>query len=272
MTDSAYIQSILQFRAERDQHIVAEPRNWLSLCGLFWLAEGDNTFGSYEENTIFHPSFPAEHCGTLRLADGKVTLHEVTDPALKVNGASPEPRPLHTDHDPEPDLIECGTLLMMVIERGDHLLLRAWDTASPTVKTFTGLHYFPVNPAYRITARYTPYDPHRTVQTLDAIGNEYQTEFCGQARFTLQGVECTLDAQLDEDELLFNFTDRTREDVTYPGGRHVSAALPVNGEVELDFNRALNWPCAYTPYATCPVPPMQNRLDVRIEAGELKFH
>lgn len=272
MTDSEYIQTILQLRSERDRHIIAEPRNWLSLCGLFWLTEGENPFGRTESNPVSLPAFPAEHCGVLRLDTGSVTLHTEAGNLIKVNGADPEARFLHTDRDPEPDVIQCGTVQMMVIERGGKLLLRTWDTASTVVKNFKGLRYFPVDETCRVTARYTPYDPPRTVRTFDAIGDEFDTEFCGQAEFTFNGKDCTLDAQMEENELLLNFTDLTREDATYPGGRHLTADLTVDGTVELDFNRAHNWPCAYTPYATCPVPPQQNRLAVRIEAGELKFH
>lgn len=272
MEKSNYIESIQQFRSERDQHIIATPRNWLSLCGLFWLEEGNNSFGSSETDQVTLPGLPGAHCGVLRMEHGKAALVEVDAAGTKLNGGKPELRALQTDMDGDPDVIECGSYLMMVIQRGENLLLRVWDTESAAAKEFKGLKYYPVDPQFRITAQYMPYDPPRTAKTLNAIGNEFDTEFCGAAHFILHGVECSLDAQADEDELLFNFSDATRADATYPGGRYVMAAQPVNGEVVLDFNRAVNWPCAYTPYATCPVPPQQNRLPVRIEAGELKYH
>ncbi len=272
MNLSSYIESIQQIRKERDQQMVANRRNWLSLCGLFWLEEGDNSFGSSETDQVTLPGLAGARCGVLRIEHGKAALVEVNVDGIKLNGGAPELRALRKDVDGDPDVIEYGNYSMMILQRGENLLLRVWDADSPNVKEFKGMKYYPVDPRYRITAKYIPYDPPRIVKTLNAIGNEFETEFCGAAHFLLNGVDCSLDAQADEDELLFNFTDETHVDTTYPGGRYVIAVKPENGEVLLDFNKAVNWPCAYTSYATCPVPPPQNRLPVRIEAGELKYH
>ncbi len=122
------------------------------------------------------------------------------------------------------------------------------------MKQFTGLRYFPIRPDYCILARYVPFTEPVTRLTQDAIGNEEETLFVGEIIFTWQNVECHLLAQMDEDDLLLNFTDLTRADLTYPAGRYLTIPKPTTEEIILDFNLAVNWPCAYTPYATCPIP------------------
>jgi len=103
------------------------------------------------------------------------------------------------------------------------------------------------------------------------VGTRYESRFPGRAAFTIHGATCSLIAEEDDEELLFSFTDLTKTDATYPGGRFITTPLPENNEVVLDFNLAKNWPCAYTPHATCPLPPVENHLKVRIEAGEKRY-
>jgi uncharacterized protein len=270
MNDRAYIESVQKFRDERNKRMTASARNWFSLAGLFSLEAGDSSFGSDSSNKIVLPTPDSPRCGVFHLENGKVTLTASGDNIIKINGLPVEDRPLRTDHDDKPDFIEAGSLIMLVIERGDRLLLRVWDKDAPAVKEFKGLNFYPINLDYCITAKFTPFDPPKIKKTQDVIGTEYGSEYVGQAQFTINGVECTLDAEADDDELRFSFTDQTKIDTTYPGGRFLVTAKPKNGLVTLDFNRAVNWPCAYTPYATCPLPPFENRLPVRIKAGEMK--
>lgn len=144
MTDNAYLESILKQRVYRDEQMVANPRNWLSLIGLFWLEEGENPFGSGEENKIVLPTLPSEHCGCLRLENNRVFLTQ-TSPNVTLNGDPAVLRELSSDVEEIPDLIKAGTVSMMVIQRGVHKLVRAWDRDTQTVKDFKGLKYFPVN-------------------------------------------------------------------------------------------------------------------------------
>lgn len=267
---STYIESILEERTERDRHLTANPLNWLALCGLFLLVEGENTFGSDPSNNIVLPGFPAAHSGVLILANGRVSLTKITD-GVTVNGKAPEARPLRSDLDGEPDDIQAGPVTLRIIGRGGQWLVRAWDRESPAVKDFKGLHWFPVNPDLCITGSFTAYDPPLTRKTYDAIGNEHETAFAGWVDFSVDGVPCRLEAEDAGDELLLNFTDLTKNDTTYPGGRYLVLPKPSGAEVILDFNRATNWPCAYTSFATCPLPPFENRLAVHIEAGEQRF-
>lgn len=271
MTNSTYTEQILTQRQEREKRLLAAPRNWFSLAGLFWLEAGENTFGSDPANAIVLPAAPAAHCGSLILR-GEEAILQPALAGIKVSGHEPDDQPLHNDHDEMPDLIECGSLILLVIRRGEKMLLRVWDTAAKAVKEFHGLNYYPVNPDYCIWARFTPYDPPVVKKSSDIIGTELEIEFVGQVQFSLNGTECTLAAQDDEEGLLFHFSDLTKKDSTYPGGRFLLAQAPSNGEVILDFNLAVNWPCAYTSFATCPLTPFENALQVRIEAGEKRYH
>jgi len=140
------------------------------------------------------------------------------------------------------------------------------------MKDFAGFHYYPANPEYCVTAKYLRYDPPKPIKVAEIIGTEIDSSLLGQAQFTLNGVECMLEAEKSGDELLFNFTDGTNKVTTYGGGRKFYLPEPEGDQIILDFNLTENWPCAYTPFATCPVPLKENRLPIKIEAGELTYH
>lgn len=271
MTDESYIRNIEEYRKAKDQRMIANPRNWLALIGLYWLEEGENRLGAEASGKTILPKLSQTNTTIIRLEQGMVTLAGNGMSGLKMNGQIPEERPLRTDQDDEPDVLEVGTLLMMIIKRGKYTLLRVWDSEADAVLQFKGLHYYPIQPEYCISAGFKRYDPPKTRMTFDAIGTELETAYAGQVQFILNGVECHLEAEEDGDDLLINFTDPTREDTTYPAGRYLVVPKPENDQVMLDFNLASNWPCAYTAYATCPLPAPENSLPVRIEAGELKY-
>jgi uncharacterized protein (DUF1684 family) len=272
MSQLSYHDKIQELREKRDQQMTADPLNWLSLVGLFWLEEGENPFGKDEQAKIRLSDFPVGQCGAFRLENGLVRLTAVQGCAVRVNGGSPEARSLRADQDGDPDLISVGAVTMMLLKRGEHFLIRVWNTEALPAKMFTGLNYYPINPVYQLTAEFLPYDPPKVTKIVDVIGSEYKSTFAGRVRFTWQGVECDLDAQDVGEELLINFTDQTKTDATYPGGRYLVIPKPEGAQVTLDFNQAANWPCAYTSYATCPMPSLSNSLPVRIEDGEKRYH
>lgn len=269
---TSYQAHINHLRSERDRKTFSDPLHWLNLAGLFWLEEGENSFGSGDQNKIVLPAFPHADCGSFHFKNGRVTLHASGVAGITVNGKAPEDRPLRTDREKEPDLIEIGSLVIKIIIRGGAPLVRIWDRESPAGKNFTGFHYYPAQPEYRVTAKYVRYDPPRPIKVMEIIGTEIDSAFLGQAQFTLNGVDCTLEAEQSGDTLLFNFTDGTNKDTTYGGGRKFYLPVPEGDEIILDFNLTENWPCAYTPFATCPIPPKENRLPIKIEAGELKYY
>lgn len=264
-----YANHITQIRTKRDEQVAAASMHWINLAGLFWLEEGENTFGNSSEAKISLPQFPQPICGHFLFKDGKVTVHATTE--MTLNGGAIETRALYTDKDKEADLLNIAALTMKVIVRGDVTLIRVWDRDSKEKKKFKGFTYYSPNPAYKVTAKYIRYDPPKPTIRVEGIGTEVATFFMGQAQFTLNGVESTLEAEQSGEELLFNFKDETNSDTTYGGGRRFYLPPPDGGEIVLDFNLTDNWPCAYTPFATCPIPPKENKLKLRVEAGEKKF-
>jgi uncharacterized protein (DUF1684 family) len=266
-----YTETILQQRIERDKQVTAKPLNWLALCGRIYLDEGDNSFGTAPDNKIILPGFPAPHTGVLTITGGKAILTKSVE-GVTVNEESPKATPLRTDVDGDQDTISAGQIRMQIIVRGERLILRAWDLESQAVKDFKGLHYYPVKPEYRIQTKYIRYDHPQTRTIFNAIGNELEAVYPGWVEFTIDGVSCRLETEDVGEGLLLNFTDLSKIDTTYPGGRYLELPYPAGDEITLDFNQAANWPCAFTSFATCPLPPFENRLSVRIDAGEKRYH
>lgn len=264
-----YIKHINEVRKIREDSFKSDPLSWLNLIGLFWLVEGENTFGSSAEAKISLPQFPEPISGYFLFKNGQVTVHPQTD--MTMNGGTVESRSLFTDKDQQADLLEVGTLTMKIIVRGDATLIRVWDREAKLKKGFNGFKYYPPDPEYKIIAKYVRYDPPKPTTRVEGIGTEIATFFMGQAQFILNGVECTLEAEQSDEKLLFNFKDGTNANTTYGGGRRFYLPSPESDEIILDFNLTDNWPCAYTPFATCPIPPRENILKVRVEAGEKKF-
>ena len=270
-TENDYIASIKQQRLAREEKMLSTPLNWLSLVGLFPLQDGENPIGNGGQFSINLSALPAGVRASFLVRENGVCLC-AAGPAFRVNGQTPSETPLRQDVESEPDLVEAGSLAMRVIQRNNRPYLRVWDRESPAFKNFAGLRYFAIDPNYRIEAVYQPFETPRSIRVVDAIGGEHETLFPGQACFTLNGVACSLVAEEDDEGLLFNFTDLTRVDTTYPGGRYLLTEYPRENVVILDFNLARNWPCAYTAFATCPLPPAENHLKVRVEAGEMRYH
>ena len=271
-SNKAHENQVSKFRAERETRLRENERSWLALAGLYWLEEGNNTFGRDPSNDLqlTNEAIPAQ-AGVFQYRNDVVTLKVNDGVEMTSNGAPVKSKILRADIQENPDFLELGSLIIVTIKRGRNCLIRVWDRDNPDRKNFTGLKHFPFNPDYRITARFVPYDPPRLLKIRDVIGEEYDVEFPGFAVFTLGGKECRLEAEKTENGLFFNFYDPTNGNTTYPGGRFLSADTLADREVVIDFNMAYNPPCAYTDYATCPLPPSQNRLPVRIPAGEMIY-
>jgi uncharacterized protein len=267
-----YEGSIQRAREQKDERIKTDPLHWMNLAGLFWLEEGENSFGSDKINKVAHPAFPKPFCGNFTIVNGQVFFQPAQGVEFTSNHPDTASRPLITDHEADPDVINIGSLTLKIIIRGGSPLIRMWDRESPSKAGFSGLKYYPVKEEYRVTAKYIRYDPPKTVTKMEIIGTEVQVVFLGQVQFNLNGVDCTLEAEKSGDKLLLHFADGTNAKTTYGGGRRIYVPQPEGDELILDFNMTDNWPCAYTPYATCPIVPQENRLSIQIEAGELKYH
>jgi uncharacterized protein (DUF1684 family) len=250
------------------------PDGWLALVGLHWLEPGDNHFGSDPANEIvLHGSGVAARAGTLRLEDRAVHLTPETDAGLMLDGAPVEPMPLADDADGEPTLLELGSLRLHLIRRGDRIGLRVRDHDSPAVAGFRGVDRFPIDPSWRVIGRLEPSD-HETVQIVDITGRASAEPTPGTFAFERDGVTWRITALAGDEEgaLWLIFGDPTNARETYGGGRYLYTAQSApDGTTVADFNLAYNPPCVFSAYATCPLPPAENRLNLRIEAGERMY-
>jgi uncharacterized protein len=273
--DEPYHEQIRKWRADREARLRADG-GWLTVVGLIWLREGRNSFGSDAACDIVLPpgSAPAV-AGAFSLAEGRVSV--ALEPGVagsigqRAVTGSVELRP---DTAGAPDVLELGRLSLHVIERSGRLGIRLKDRESPLRKAFTGLSWFPIAERYRIEARFVRYDPPKALKVQNVLGNVSPMPSPGRAEFTIDGRTVQLDGVLEEPdatELFFIFRDQTSGQETYGAGRFLYAEMPKDGKLVLDFNKAYSPPCAFTPYATCPLPPLQNRLPVRIEAGEKTY-
>ena len=268
--ETSYQTEVEQWRQQREQELKAD-NGWLTVSGLFWLKEGVNTAGSDASSVVFLPRGPAKF-GEFDFQRGQIIFRPASGLAVNVNGkpAAAVSR-LKPDTEGNPDQVQLDGLTMFVIHRGDRYAVRLKDVASKFRKQFTGLHWFPVRQDYCVTAKFVAYDQPKLIAIPNVLGETSQMASPGHVLFTLNGQSLRLDPVVEEDHLFFIFRDETSAKGTYPPGRFLDAELAKDGKVLLDFNKAYNPPCAFTPYATCPLPPKQNRLPVRIEAGEQFF-
>jgi hypothetical protein len=249
-------------------------RDWISLVGRFELEPGQYLVGAHPDAAIRLPagSTPDE-VGLLRFEAGRVIFTPAPSLAVELNGAPMIGGATLRDDaggDQAPDLVSVGSVSFFVIERGPRTMVRVRDSSSPALAAFRGRRWFPVNDAYRVEASFTPYEPPKPLSITNILGDSSGQSSPGFVRFTLEGQEHRLDATAARNGgLQLHFRDATNGELTYGGGRTLTAAAPVGGLLTLDFNRATNLPCAFTEFATCPMPPQQNRLPIPIAAGEL---
>ncbi|MEM7129150.1 MAG: DUF1684 domain-containing protein [Chloroflexota bacterium] len=273
----AYIAKVEESRKQRDAELTVDL-GWLTLVGLFWLQEGENRFGTATDNDlILSGSHAPPYGGILHLdslqADGKaVTLRVEPGVTMSVMDEPITERVLQSDASGAPDFVTFGSLTLIVIQRGNRVGIRIFDTNSPRRDAFGGLSWFPIEESYRIPGRFEPHDPPKPIQITNVLGDIHEAYSPGRVIFELNGQKHQLDAEDRGTSLFFNFRDGTNQYETYPAGRFLYADLPEDGYVTLDFNQATNPYCAYTAYATCPLPPPANHLSVRIEAGEKRFN
>lgn len=273
--DEAYRAGIGRWRTEREARLRADG-GWLTVVGLFWLEEGENRLGSDSSSEVALPagSAPAR-AGVLELKERQVTVR--LEPAVRATiGGKPARGAslLRPDSSGTPDVLEMGRLSLHVIERGGRLAIRLKDRESAARLAFDGLSWFDVDERWRVEASFVPYDPPKQIKVPNVLGRSEPMPSPGRAEFVIGGQAVSMDGVLessDAPEIFFIFRDRTTGVETYGAGRFLYAARPVNGKLILDFNKAYSPPCAFTAFATCPLPPPQNALPVRIEAGEKSY-
>jgi uncharacterized protein len=269
-----------QWRADRAKKLSA-PDGWLTLVALDWLKPGKNSVGLAADNTMRLKGHAPDHLGVIEVDGNKLQL--LTPQGgfpkdLMLDGQPAHEGELKSDDD-KPSTLSTENLTMVVLHRGDRFALRVKDADSPTRTGFRGLHWYPIEPKYRITAKWIPFTPAHTEQIPTVIGTTLNLPAPGLAEFTLNGKTIQIEPVLESPnakELFFILRDATSHTTTYQAARFLYAEFPSNGldkpgSIVLDFNRLQNPPCAYTPYATCPLPPYINRLAIAIPAGEERY-
>lgn len=280
-TTSSYTHEIEQWRAARVARLTG-PDGWLSLIGLDWLHDGANRVGSASDNDIVLKAGP-EHLGTVMLAaDGKVRIVLDGNSGATVDGKPVAEAALvddmHAAAGAAPTTVRFGDASFFVIDRDGRKALRVKDSDAEARRDFAGIDYFPIDPAWRVEAEWVPFVPEHELEIGTAIGTIDRVKVPGKAVFHRDGRTFELLPYQEEPggELFFVIADNTSGKETYGAARFLYAALPAAGvakpgRVVLDFNRAYNPPCAFTPFATCPLAPPENRLDIAVTAGEKKY-
>ena len=280
VTNSKDMQALSEWRTKRAQGLSA-PDGWLTLVGLEWLKPGKNSVGLAADSQIRLKGHAPEHLAVIDVEGTQVrlTAPEGGFPShLMVDGQPAKEGPIQPD-DEKASLLSDDNLTMVVLHRGDRFALRIKDALSPTRTNFKGLHWYAPDAKYRVTAKWIPFTPPHTEKIPTVIGTTLDMPAPGLAEFMLDGKTVQIEPVLEDPnskELFFIIRDATSHTTTYQASRFLYTEFPDHGldqpgSLVLDFNRLQNPPCAYTPYATCPLPPYINRLAISIPAGEQRY-
>ncbi|HUP41337.1 MAG TPA: DUF1684 domain-containing protein [Vicinamibacterales bacterium] len=270
MPANPYLAEVTKFRQDREATLKGNA-GWLTIAGLWFLTQPQATFGSDPLNDIVLPASAPPRAGTFEMRNGRVTVKAAEGVTFALDGKPVTQMELKGDVPGPADRLMLGNdLQFWVHNSGNRLSIRLRDQKSALRTQFTGLSWFPIDPAYKVEATYTAFDKPRMVDVASLVGDVDKTPIPGSVAFTLNGQEYKLEpfAEPGDEQFWFVFRDLTSQKETYPAARFLYAAAPVSGKMILDFNKAVNPPCAYNPYTTCPIPTEQNRLRTRIEAGE----
>lgn len=267
----AYRASVDAWHAQREARLASED-GWLTLIGRDWLNAGENTLGSAPGSTVLLPEGLSLPKAGLFLVEGTtVRFKPFPGSGLLLNGKPAVETVLKSDAEGQADLLKAGRVSFYVIRRGDRVGIRMKDPETPARKAFHGVPRYPVDAAWRVEADFIPYDKPLDRPIATVIGTTETMSAPGLLRFKIGGREVTLEPMVEDPahpELFIIFKDGTSTHGTYPAGRFLYADMPKNGKVILDFNRAINPPCAFSMFATCPLPPKQNHLAIDVPAGE----
>ncbi len=279
-SDAAWRQGLIAWRAQREKEISA-PDGWLTLIGLQWLKAGVNLVGTAADCGIRLQAQAPAHIGLLTVSGSMVQLLAPAGgfpEGLTVGGSPAREGPISAEG-AKTSTIAWHGLSMTVLDRGGRYALRIKDADAPARSGFHGLKWYEPDPRFRVAAQWTPFHPAKVEKIPTVLGTTLDLPSPGFAAFVLDGQPYRLQPVIepgDEHELFFILRDPTSETTTYSTGRYLRAELPDHGldqagKVVLDFNELYNPPCAYSTYATCPLPPEENRLLVAIPAGEERY-
>jgi uncharacterized protein (DUF1684 family) len=265
---------IADWRAKRLASLTSET-GWLTPIALYWLKDGENGFGRAPSQAFsVNDAALAADTGAFVLQDGRVRYVAHASKAMTYRGKPVTSLELVSDQDENPTELVAGSLHFLLIERGGRLGIRVRDSVSPNRTQFKGLTYFPFQADWHMQAHYEAYVPEHRIPIVNILGMTEEMISPGAIVFQRAGHSWRIDALLEapgDRELFVMFSDATSGQQTYGAGRFLYVGLPVADRIDVDFNEAFNPPCAFTDFATCPLPPPQNRLALAIDAGELKY-
>jgi uncharacterized protein (DUF1684 family) len=259
---------------ERRVSTLRNDEGWLTVVGLEWLKPGVNTIGSSNASDVKLPSKVPERVGTMTLAGGSVHFKAASKSGVMMGPRRVAQMKLVPDTEGKPTVLEVGSLRFFVIKRGNKYGVRVKDLESSARKNFHGIDYYAIDPKWRVKARFEPYSPAKKIPITNVLGMTEDMVSPGALVFEVDGKPMRLDPVLEEgsDELFIIFGDSTNGRETYGAGRYLYAAKPgANQSVTVDFNKSYNPPCVFTDFATCPLPPSQNKLPIAVTAGEKNY-
>ena len=268
-----YVKAIEKWRSEQAADLKKET-GWLTVAGLFWLKEGINTVGAGDDFDVrLTDNFKGKKFGEIELKNGVANLK--VEEGVESQGDDKNITTniqLISDEKGKPTQIRTGSQTFYLIKREDRFGIRLKDSQSKARLAFKGLHWFPIDESYKVTARFEAFPEPKEVMVPNVLGGKFKMKSPGTLKFALKGREHTLTpVEEDDGKLFIIFGDKSNLTETYKSGRFLYADKPVNGQAVLDFNKAENPPCAFTPFATCPLPPPGNGLDVEVKAGEKRY-
>jgi uncharacterized protein len=269
----AHKTEIEQWQAKRINDLKA-PNGWLNLIGLHWLHDGINTFGSGKNNDIVFPEGKiADKAGYLVLKQNKVTLEIAPKVNITVEGKPVKSLTVFNPDSTRQPVVEFDSLRWTIIKRDDQFGVRLRDLNNADLKNFKGIERYPVDVKWKLKAKWEKADSTKTIDITNVLGQTTAQKSPGTFVFEIDGKEFRLDALMgNKEEYFIIFADSTTGKETYGAGRFIYVKHPdENGKAFIDFNKAYNPPCAFTPYATCPLPPKQNMLDIAVTSGEKNY-
>ena len=272
LAQTDYVKSIEKWRSDEERDLKKED-GWLTLAGLFWLKDGVNTVGVGSDFDVrLTSNFKGGKFGEITFKDGVATLKVEEGVEAQGDDKIVTNIQLVSDEEGKPTKVRTGTQTLYMIKREDRYGIRLKDSSSKARLNFKGSNWFPVDETYKVKAQFEASPEAKEVMVPNVMGGFFKMKSPGMLKFNLKGKDCTLQPVEDDDGTLFIiFHDRSNETDTYKAGRFLHADKAVNGETVLDFNKAENPPCAFTPFATCPLPPPQNELEVEVKAGEKRY-
>jgi len=262
-----YKTEILDWQARRETSL-KKPYGWLSLVGLQWLEPGENSIGLATDNDVVLKAGPA-HWGNINVFDSGVVFKSASN-LVTVDGKPEDEVRLIADVDGQPNIVSAGTTQFYLIKRGSYAL-RVKDSQSPTRLNFKGLDRYPIDASWKIEGKFIPAKEGETIPISNVLGQLEDSPKAGTLEFEKDGHIYRLDAIDEGEDYFFIVADKTNGHGTYGAGRFIYTGHPQNGRLSIDFNKAYNPPCAFTAYSTCPLPPPQNRLALKITAGEKEY-